>query len=222
MKENAVRRANDPKRREKIIQATLEAVKTYGVHAVTHRKIAAIAQVPLGSMTYYFAGMDALLVKLYTFTENMSRQYQDFCAGDGCGGACQAITEMIYGSQVTTPDNMALMYQLYAYASDKPALKIVMQNWMQRSQNTLAQWFDAQTARALDAFIEGMTLHFVTDRTPLAREAILQMVKRIAGESMSCHSASGNKNPPTLNRNGGVDGLHKMGTSKKSSGNRYD
>ncbi|PXV12002.1 DNA-binding transcriptional regulator, partial [Salmonella enterica subsp. enterica serovar Newport] len=24
------------------------------------------------------------------------------------------------------------------------------------------------------------------------------------------------------NRNGGVDGLHKMGTSKKSSGNRYD
>ncbi|EYI22212.1 TetR family transcriptional regulator, partial [Salmonella enterica subsp. enterica serovar Heidelberg str. N15757] len=99
-------------------------------------------------------------------------------------GACQAITEMIYGSQVTTPDNMTLMYQLYAYASDKPALKIVMQNWMQRSQNTLAQWFDAQTARALDAFIEGMTLHFVTDRTPLAREAILQMVKRIAGASM--------------------------------------
>ncbi|MDI5303821.1 hypothetical protein MJN76_30970, partial [Salmonella enterica subsp. enterica serovar Anatum] len=42
-----------------------------------------------------------------------------------------------------------------------------------------------------DAFIEGMTLHFVTDRTPLAREAILQMVKRIAGESMSCYSASG-------------------------------
>lgn len=199
MKENAVRRANDPKRREKIIQATLEAVKTYGVHAVTHRKIAAIAQVPLGSMTYYFAGMDALLSEAFTlFTENMSRQYQDFCAGDGCGGACQAITEMIYGSQVTTPDNMALMYQLYAYASDKPALKIVMQNWMQRSQNTLAQWFDAQTARALDAFIEGMTLHFVTDRTPLAREAILQMVKRIAGESMSCHSASGNKKPTNL------------------------
>ncbi|HAB4673725.1 TPA_asm: TetR family transcriptional regulator [Salmonella enterica subsp. diarizonae] len=199
MKENAVRRANDPKRREKIIQATLEAVKTYGVHAVTHRKIAAIAQVPLGSMTYYFAGMDALLSEAFTlFTENMLRQYQDFFAQvTDAEGACQAITEMIYGSQVTTqvttPDNMALMYQLYAYASDKPALKIVMQNWMQRSQNTLAQWFDVQTARALDAFIEGMTLHFVTDRTPLAREEILRMVKRIAGESMLPHSASGNK-----------------------------
>ncbi len=203
MKENAVRRANDPKRREKIIQATLEAVKTYGVHAVTHRKIAAIAQVPLGSMTYYFAGMDALLSEAFTlFTENMSRQYQDFFAQvTDAEGACQAITEMIYGSQVTTPDNMALMYQLYAYASDKPALKIVMQNWMQRSQNTLAQWFDAQTARALDAFKIGRESPESQCRVTLRRAT---------------------KNPPTLNRNGGVDGLHKMGTSKKSSGNRYD
>lgn len=184
MKENSVRRVNDPERREKIIQATLEAVKIYGVHAVTHRKIAAIAQVPLGSMTYYFTGMDALLSEAFTlFTENMSHQYQHFFAQvTDTQEACQAIAEMIYGSQVTTPDNMALMYQLYAYASSKPTLKIVMQNWMQRSQNTLTQWFDAQTARALDAFIEGMTLHVVTDRTPLARDAILQMVRRIAGE----------------------------------------
>lgn len=49
-----MRRANDPQRREKIIQATLEAVKLYGIHAVTHRKIATLAGVPLGSMTYYF------------------------------------------------------------------------------------------------------------------------------------------------------------------------
>lgn len=45
-----MRRANDPQRREKIIQATLEAVKLYGIHAVTHRKIATLAGVPLGSI----------------------------------------------------------------------------------------------------------------------------------------------------------------------------
>ncbi|EQC3346026.1 TetR/AcrR family transcriptional regulator [Escherichia coli] len=135
-----MRRANDPQRREKIIQATLEAVKLYGIHAVTHRKIATLAGVPLGSMTY-----------------------------------------MIYSSQVATPDNMELMYQLYALASRKPLLKTVMQNWMQRSQQTLEQWFEPGTARALDAFIEGMTLHFVTDRKPLSREEILRMVERVAG-----------------------------------------
>jgi len=56
----------------------------------------------------------------------------------------------------------------------------VMQNWMLRSQQTLEQWFDPVTARALDAFIEGMTLHFVTDKKPLQREDILMMVERIA------------------------------------------
>ena len=38
------------------------------------------------------------------------------------------------------------------------------------------------TARALDAFIEGMTLHFVVDREPLSRADIRAMVGRIAGE----------------------------------------
>ncbi|HCE0899874.1 TPA: DNA-binding transcriptional regulator RcdA [Escherichia coli] len=178
-----MRRANDPQRREKIIQATLEAVKLYGIHAVTHRKIATLAGVPLGSMTYYFSGIDELLLEAFSsFTEIMSRQYQAFFSDvSDAQGACQAITDMIYSSQVATPDNMELMYQLYALASRKPLLKTVMQNWMQRSQQTLEQWFEPGTARALDAFIEGMTLHFVTDRKPLSREGILRMVERVAG-----------------------------------------
>ncbi|EMF8779635.1 TetR/AcrR family transcriptional regulator [Escherichia coli] len=167
-----MRRANDPQRREKIIQATLEAVKLYGIHAVTHRKIATLAGVPLGSMTYYFSGIDELLLEAFSsFTEIMSRQYQAFFSDvSDAPGACQAM-----------PDNMELMYQLYALASRKPLLKTVMQNWMQRSQQTLEQWFEPGTARALDAFIEGMTLHFVTDRKPLSREEILRMVERVAG-----------------------------------------
>lgn len=138
-----MRRANDPQRREKIIQATLEAVKLYGIHAVTHRKIATLAGVPLGSMTYYFSGIDELLLEAFSsFTEIMSRQYQAFFSDvSDAQGACQAITDMIYSSQVATPDNMELMYQLYALASRKPLLKTVMQNWMQRSQQTSAITF---------------------------------------------------------------------------------
>ena len=77
---------------------------------------------------------------------------------------------------------MELMYQLYAFASRRPALTAIMQRWMHRSQQTLAQWFDAPTARALDAFIEGMTLHQVTDPQPLSRETIREMVARLAGQ----------------------------------------
>ena len=97
--------------------------------------------------------------------------------------ACDAIAELIFSAQVTTARNMELMYQLYAFCSSRPALKSVMQSWMQRSQQTLEQWFEPQTARGLDAFIEGMTLHFVTDSAPLSKEAIRLMVGRLAGEA---------------------------------------
>ena len=155
---------NDPRRREKILQATLDTIAEHGIHAVTHRKIATCAGVPLG------------------FTQQMSQQYRDFFAGvTGPEMACESITTLIHSSQVTTPHNMALMYQLYAFMHRSAALKTVMQDWMKMSQSTLEQWFDPVTTRALDAFIEGMTLHYVTDRAPLSREEIRAMVGRIAG-----------------------------------------
>ncbi len=107
-----------------------------------------------------------------------------------------------------------------------------MQNWMRRSQQTLEQWFAPDTARGLDAFIEGMTLHFVTDRAPLSEGGNPHDGRAAGGERAQEEGAeaafhpewlnAGNKNPSTLNRSGGVDGLHKMGTSKKSSGITYD
>jgi DNA-binding transcriptional regulator YbjK len=121
-------------------------------------------------MTYYFDGMESLLEEAFTwFTRQMSQQYRDFFAGvTGPEMACESITTLIHSSQVTTPHNMALMYQLYAFMHRSAALKTVMQDWMKMSQTTLEQWFDPVTTRALDAFIEGMTLHFVTDRAPLS------------------------------------------------------
>lgn len=174
---------NDPQRREKIIQATLTTIATHGISTVTHRKIAHCAGVPLGSLTYYFAGIDALLEEAFSvFTEQMSVQYLAFFQQvQNREQAIEAITELIFSAQVTTVRNMELMYQLYAYMSKKPALKGIMQNWMRRSQQTLEQWFEPVTARALDAFIEGMTLHVVIDRQPLTRKEIRCMVARIAG-----------------------------------------
>lgn len=51
----------DPQRRERIIAATLDHIAEEGVAGVSHRKIAMRADVPLGSMTYHFAGIDDLL-----------------------------------------------------------------------------------------------------------------------------------------------------------------
>lgn len=48
-------------RRRAILQAALRVVAAGGVEAVTHRRVAAEAGVPLGSTTYYFASREDLL-----------------------------------------------------------------------------------------------------------------------------------------------------------------
>ncbi len=182
-----IKRNRDPGRRERILRATLDTVADEGIAQATHRNIARRAQVPLGSMTYYFAGIDALLEEAFAlFAQQMSQHYQQ-TLGDAVDrqSACEAIARLICCSQVTLPRNMALMHQFYAFAQRKPALRSVMQCWMAQSQSTLERWFSPAQARALDAFIEGMTLHYVTDTHPLAQEVILEMVQRLAGVQVS-------------------------------------
>ncbi len=97
-------------------------------------------------MTYYLPTWMRCGESFYTFhREHVARQYGIFAQVTDAEGV-RAITEMIYGSQVTTPDNMALMYQLYAYASDKPALKTVMQIGCGVARIRWRSEFDAQTA----------------------------------------------------------------------------
>ncbi|AZH84555.1 TetR/AcrR family transcriptional regulator [Plantibacter sp. PA-3-X8] len=55
-------RPNDPGRRDRILQATLEVIKADGIEAASYRGIAAHAGVPLGSMTYYFPTLENLIL----------------------------------------------------------------------------------------------------------------------------------------------------------------
>lgn len=48
-------------RRTDILRATVRVIATDGLEAVTHRRVAAAAAVPLGSTTYYFASREELV-----------------------------------------------------------------------------------------------------------------------------------------------------------------
>ncbi|RDU17174.1 hypothetical protein DWV02_15180 [Citrobacter freundii] len=71
--------------------------------------------------------------------------------------------------------------------------------------------FDCQAARG--------TISTLTSNTGILLVLVLVLVYVIDFFSSKFQAT---KNPSTLNQNGGVDGLHKLGTSKKSSGNSYD
>jgi len=178
---STTQRRNDPDRRARIIAATLEMLAEHGVSQVTHRKIAEAAGVPLGSMTYYFTGIDALICEAFTqFAEQMSDYFsQHLQQAENRQQAQEAVADIICGACIATPYQMQVMHQLYASAHCYPELKTIMQAWMKRSQQSLERFFDPFTARALDAFIEGMALHYMTDSHPPSRQQILEMIGRI-------------------------------------------
>ncbi|MBP2301800.1 TetR/AcrR family transcriptional regulator [Azospirillum picis] len=175
------KRRYDPDRRARILQATLDVVAEHGVAGTTHRRVAAAADVPLGSMTYHFAGMDELLTEAFTLlADQVSGRFTErLAAASTLDDACEAVVDLIVDESWATPRNMLLSYELYAYAARNPPLRGVMQAWMEKSRAALRQHFTAETAKVLDAVIEGLSIHRSVDAHPATREEVRAIVRRL-------------------------------------------
>ena len=70
-------RRSDPDRRARILTSALDVVAEVGVAGVSHRRVATAADIPLGSMTYHFIGMDALLEEAFTaFADSVATRFE--------------------------------------------------------------------------------------------------------------------------------------------------
>ncbi|MEG3175657.1 TetR family transcriptional regulator [Sphingomonas sp. RB3P16] len=174
---------NDPGRRQRIVDATLDVIAHHGVADTTHRRIAAQACVPLGSVTYYFSSLEALITTAFvqlatTASAAFSTRLSE--ATDR-SEAREAVIDIIADSVWAEPRTLLLSYELYAFAARHPSVTEVMQRWMDSSRLALGRFFDPLTARALDALVEGIGIHNSIDVAPLDRAAIRTLVERIAG-----------------------------------------
>ncbi|RKT31918.1 TetR family transcriptional regulator [Microbacterium sp. AG1240] len=177
-------RPNDPDRRDRIIDACLDVISRSGVAGTSHRKVAARAAVPLGAMTYYFDGMDDLLREAFTrFATTVSDRFERrMAAASDPATAQEAVTAIILEDVFGDDRDLILSHELYTLAAREPAYRSITTGWMQRSRAALEHHFDPETARLLDALIEGLTIHRALDseeRDP--REVDVAVRRIIAG-----------------------------------------
>lgn len=156
-------RRNDPGRRDRIIDACIDVIARDGVDGTSHRRVAAAAGVPLGSMTYYFTGRDELLREAFTrFADTVADRFHDrlqqVAPGDREAGA-QAVIDIVQLDVFPDPRELVLTHELYTLASRDPRYRALTTAWMARSRSVLERCFDPATARVLDALIEGLTIH---------------------------------------------------------------
>jgi DNA-binding transcriptional regulator YbjK len=175
-------RRSDPGRRDRIIQACLDVIAEEGVAGTSHRKVAAAAGVPLGSMTYHFSGMEDLLHQAFDrFSQAVSERFEQRMAGAGdFEAAKRAVVDLATHDVAGDQRELILTHELYTLAAREPAFRDITNTWMARSRRALEQHFDPGTARLLDAMIEGLAIHRSLDTEPHDPAAVATAVERIA------------------------------------------
>ncbi|MEU6946881.1 TetR family transcriptional regulator [Streptomyces sp. NPDC046316] len=165
-------RRHDPERRQRIVDAALRVVGARGIAGLSHRTVAAEADVPLGSTTYHFASLDELLVAaLRQANEGFGRQLRESRALAGPGtdsdtdlaaALARLMGEWIGGART----GVELEYELYLAALRRPALRPVAAEWTDAVTEALSRRTDPTTARALVALMDGICLQvLLTDGT---------------------------------------------------------
>lgn len=170
----------DPNRKQGIEQAALQVVLDHGVAGTTFRKVAEQAGVPLGATTYYFASMHELLIAAFTrFSLEVSNDFADeIRAAKTREQACDAVVNIIFGQGTASPRVLLLSYELYAFARRHPEMTAIMEQWMARSRAALEAHFSKAAASAIDAFIEGVTIHRSVVR--MHRKQVRAAVEKLA------------------------------------------
>ena len=174
-------RRHDPDRRERIIEACLDVIAERGVAGTSHRQVAAAADVPLGSMTYHFTGMDELLHEAFArFTRSVIEQFeQRMASAADVDEAKQAVACLITDDVFDTQRDLVLTHELYTLAARNPSFRDLTNTWMRSSRTALERHFDPVTARLIDAAIEGLTIHRALDTEQQDRSVVLAAIKRL-------------------------------------------
>jgi TetR/AcrR family transcriptional regulator, regulator of biofilm formation and stress response len=192
-------RRYDPERRQRIIDAAIRVVGAKGIAGLSHRSVAAEADVPLGSTTYHFKTLDDLLVAALRQTNEgfakVVREHGGCLADPDCDLAAELArmtAEWLDGDR----PGVELEYELYLAALRRPALRPVAAEWCVDVAELIARRTDPATARALVALLDGICLQVLLTGgeydEEYAREALARLiVASEASESPRSDSETG-------------------------------
>ncbi|MGW6912075.1 TetR/AcrR family transcriptional regulator [Streptomyces sp. NPDC054940] len=174
-------RRYDPERRQRIIDAAIRVVGEKGIAGLSHRTVAAEADVPLGSTTYHFKTLDDLLVAaLRQANEGFakvlaSRGGLEDPEADLAAELAGWMGEWLAGDRT----GVELEYELYLAALRRPALRSVADEWARDLADRLSRRTDAVTARALVALLDGICLQVLLTEAPYDEEYARDVLRRV-------------------------------------------
>ncbi|UYO96732.1 TetR family transcriptional regulator [Microbacterium sp. M28] len=186
------RRRRDPEaRRRSIIDAAAELIVEIGVDALTHRKVAARAGVPLGATTQYFDTLDdlrdAALDALATEVDLRLDATRETVVAEGV--TPEALARLIHRALVDARSIQAERAVVTAAVHD-PRVRELARHWSDEVVGFIAPVHGVDSARAAAAFIDGVLWHSQIHDEPLDEELIRDALAGILRSPASAPSTT--------------------------------
>ncbi|AVV47774.1 TetR family transcriptional regulator [Streptomyces sp. P3] len=167
------RRARGQESRRRLLEATLRVIAREGPAAVTHRAVAAEADVTKSLATYHFATVDELLTAaLVESAEFYARQLAEDLPSDcSLGELAQHLTDAFNGHRA----EWLGAYELFLHAARSPVLREAARMWVDWGRGLARRYTDDPVA--VDCFVsalDGFAMHALLSDEPLD-------VERLAG-----------------------------------------
>ncbi len=153
-------------RRDRIRRAACELLVADGFDAVTHRKVAARADVALGSVGYYFGGRDELLVAAVEALAEPWLQAARDVAADPPDDLAEALVRLVAGD--AGRDELRVQYERLVQSTKMPELATRTAAWTDELVELAGTVLrparsTALTPRAAVALVDGLLLHHLAD-----------------------------------------------------------
>ncbi len=166
----------------RIAAAAVDVVAKWGVEGLTHRRVAAAARVPLGSMTYHFVSIDDLLAVASELAAERNREawrsWRESLPPDP--DLAEELTRLLIDVFSTKERNRSIVQiELYLAAMRRPALRKISVAWGQVVFDNLVHLTDRMTAHALALMLDSLAIEALVSGEPPARDECLRMFSRV-------------------------------------------
>lgn len=138
-------------RREALLDAVLTIVAAQGTDAVTHRRVAEVAELPLASTTYWFQSREHLLTAAFELAaeRDMARLASNVAepSQPPLALAVSAIMGPGASTQTGTRSSLIATYALLLEAARRPVLRAASQRWTEAYLETIGGLLEAAGSR---------------------------------------------------------------------------
>jgi DNA-binding transcriptional regulator YbjK len=185
-------------RREALLEAVLRIVAETGIEAVTHRRVAEVAGLPLASTTYWFESKDHLLTAALELAADRDiSRLSAYSATDivdpaqALARTVAALADPIKGGTTAGRASLVAVFALLLEAARRPALREISLRWTKAYLEALGALLavagsqrPAQDAGLLVATMDGLLIEGLASGTDIdLREQLHRLVSALVARS---------------------------------------